>query len=400
MNIIGIVCEYDPFHLGHLYQLRESRRLLGEDSAVVCVMSGDFVQRGEPALWSKYARAEAACRCGADLVLELPVQWALSSAEGFARGAVAILTAAGCSHISFGSEEGSVEGMKQLAELLLDEGTIEGIKGLMKLRPQLSFPAARQAYIEEKHGELGRLLQRPNDILGLEYIKAIIAQNSPMQPITVQRRGSGHDQPGLEGFASASQLRSLLAEGRDISPWLPAEVSEILEREGDSGRMVDMERWELALLSRLRMLNEDSYLSLPDSEDGTGARIYSAVRSSVSFEEILAQAKTKRVPQARLRRMLCQAALGISSGQNRELPPYARVLAIGCQGRDVLRRSDKDNVIKPLTKPARVGQISERAERVFACGAYAHDLFCLLYSAKNQRMVGEDWRKGPVLVDI
>ena len=157
MNICGIVCEYNPFHKGHLYQLEESKRRLGEETVTVGVMSGDYVQRGEAAIFSKFARAEAACRCGVDLVVELPLSWALSSAEGFAAGAVAILDSLGCTHLSFGSESGELEGLETLAECLLNPLTLEAVKKRMAAEPSLSFAAARQRVLEERVGAQSKL---------------------------------------------------------------------------------------------------------------------------------------------------------------------------------------------------------------------------------------------------
>ena len=185
MNICGIVCEYNPFHKGHLYQLEESKCRLGEETVTVGVMSGDYVQRGEPAIFSKFARAEAASRCGVDLVVELPLPWALSSAEGFAAGAVAILSALGCTHLSFGSESGELEVMETLAECLLNPLTLEAVKKRMTAEPNLSFATARQLVLEEKVGERAKLIEKPNNILAVEYLKAIYKQTAAMTPITV-----------------------------------------------------------------------------------------------------------------------------------------------------------------------------------------------------------------------
>ena len=217
MNICGIVCEYNPFHKGHLFQLEESKYRLGEETVTVGVMSGDYVQRGEAAIFSKFARAEAACRCGVDLVVELPLPWALSSAEGFAAGAVAILSALGCTHLSFGSESGDLEGLEALAECLLNPLALEAVKKRMAAEPNLSFAAARQLVLEEKVGEQAKLIEKPNNILAVEYLKAIYRQNAAMTPITVKRCGSGHDQAGEGELRSASELRQMLRRGEDVS---------------------------------------------------------------------------------------------------------------------------------------------------------------------------------------
>lgn len=173
MNIAGIVCEYNPFHSGHLHQLAETRRALGADTLTVCVMSGDFVQRGEAAVFSKFARAEAACRAGAGLVLELPLPWCLSSAEGFAEGAVSLLAAVGCTHLSFGSESGDVETLQTLAREILAPDTQREITAQLQRSPELSYAMARERVLTEKLGECGSLLSQPNNILAVEYLKAI-----------------------------------------------------------------------------------------------------------------------------------------------------------------------------------------------------------------------------------
>ena len=203
MNVIGIVCEYNPFHSGHLYMINESRRRLGEDSVTVCVMSGDFVQRGEAALYSKFARAEAACRCGADLVLELPLPWSVSSAEGFAEGAVSVLAAAGCTHLSFGSECGELEPLAALAREILNPATAGKIKDCLSADASLSYAMARQRVLSEALGETGELLSGPNNILAVEYLKAIYKHAYPIIPMTVKRIGSGHDKAGESGPKSA-----------------------------------------------------------------------------------------------------------------------------------------------------------------------------------------------------
>ena len=277
MNICGIVCEYNPFHKGHLYQLEESKRRLGEETVTVGVMSGDYVQRGEAAIFSKFARAEAACRCGVDLVVELPLSWALSSAEGFAAGAVAILDSLGCTHLSFGSESGELEGLETLAECLLNPLTLEAVKKRMAAEPSLSFAAARQLVLEERVGAQAKLIEKPNNILAVEYLKALYRQNAAMKPFTVKRCGSGHDEAGAGEIRSASELRQLLRRGEDVSAYIPAAAMAVCRRELEQGRAaVNETDMELAALSRLRMLDEKACLALPDGGDGGGQRLYKA----------------------------------------------------------------------------------------------------------------------------
>lgn len=399
MNICGIVCEYNPFHKGHLYQLEESRRQLGEETVMVGVMSGDYVQRGEAAIFSKFARAEAACRCGADLMVELPLPWALSSAEGFAAGAVAVLDALGCTHLSFGSESGALEELKKLAEYLLDPLTLAAVKERMTAQPNLSFAAARQLVLEERLGETAKRLEKPNDILAVEYLKALYQRRSAMASLGVKRMGSGHDETGEGEIPSASQLRQMLCRGEDISAYVPEAAMEVFRRELEQGRaMLNRRDMELAILSRLRMLEEKVFLSLPDGGNGVGRRLCKAAKEEPTLDFILAAAKTKRVALSRLRRMCMAAALGVDAGQAQGEPPYIRVLAANEKGRAYLRQLDGKTTIPVVTRPGTVKHLGERAEALFAVGASAHDLYTLSFLSIADRKGGSDWRTGPKIV--
>lgn len=399
MDVIGVVCEYNPFHRGHEYHLMMSRRGAGADTPVVCVMSGDFVQRGEPAMFSKFARAEAACLCGADLVVELPLPWTLSSAEGFARGAVGLLAALGATRLSFGSETGETEPLETIAEALLDPGMTDEIKAELSRDASLSFASARQRALEKRLGELSEQIRFPNNILAVEYIKAIRTQQLDMRPMTVQRFGSGHDMSGDNGPKSASELRALLAQGRDVSGHIPERALRIYRRETDSGRgPYTAAMFESALLSRLRMLPSEAFEALPDSADGMGKRLCAAVREEPTFNAILASAKSKRYALARVRRMCMCAALGVREGMNAGTPTYARVLAANARGRELLKTAGESGRIPIITKPAAVRGISKECEDVFALGAAARDFYVLGSAAEAERRGGTDWRTGPKIV--
>lgn len=397
MNIAGIVCEYNPFHSGHLHQLAETRRALGADTLTVCVMSGDFVQRGEAAVFSKFARAEAACHAGASLVLELPLPWCLSSAEGFAEGAVSLLAAVGCTHLSFGSESGDVETLQTLAREILDPDTQREIAALLQRLPELSYAMARERVLTEKLGECGSLLSQPNNILAVEYLKAIYKNAYPIAPVTVKRIGSGHDKAGEQGPKSASELRGLMETGADISEYIPEAALSVYRRERAAGRGRDKAVLETALLSRLRMLDRNVYESLPDGGDGAGARLWKAVREESTLEDIAQAARTKRYPLARMRRMLLCAALGVSAEYTKTLPPYARVLAADSAGCAYLREIDGKSA-PVLTKPAAVRRLDGGAAKVFALGASAHDVYTLQNVTNSDKKCGRDWRNGPVIV--
>ena len=431
MKTIGIVAEYNPFHLGHARQIRESRKITehtGEETAVIAVMSGDFVQRGEAAAFSKFARAEAACRNGTDLVVELPLPWTLSSAEGFARGAVAILADLGAEVLSFGCEtEDSIKQyrepvqtetdpdgealaaqkhlreLEETAELMTSPGFTEAILQRLKTCPEQSFAAARQACIEEKLGKALPFLQQPNNILALEYLKAIRELSLPLKPLAIPRRGAGHDERGENPIPSASELRNRLRCGREIEGLVPAEAEKIYRREQQEGRTaLSSGEQEKLLLSRLRWLKEEEFRELPDAGDGLGNRLYSAVRSETGYEDILKATATRRYPMARIRRLCVCAALGIPAGAAAGKPPYARVLALNERGKRILHEAEEKQGfsgtrIPLLSKPAHVRELGDRAQMIFELGAQAHDFYTLFYPTEGQRLCGEDWRRGPAI---
>lgn len=337
MHITGIVCEYNPFHLGHSYQLDAARRAVGEDCAVVCVMSGNFVQRGEPAVLHKAARAEMAVRCGADLVAELPLPWALSSAERFADGGVALLEALGADSIAFGAECPDASRLQALAAALLREETGALIRE--KLLAGVSYATARERALEELVGRDAELLRCPNNILAVEYIKAALRRGAALRVVAVERFGAAHDGPVKAGVASASAIRKLVLAGGDPASFMPEAAAEILRRETAAGRgPVTLEAAEGAMLARLRTMEEADFAALPDGSEGLWRRFMEAARSEPTLEAVLARAKTKRYALSRLRRMAMAAFLGVTAQTRPDEPPYIRVLAVGPRGREVLRR--------------------------------------------------------------
>lgn len=431
MKTIGIVAEYNPFHLGHALQIHETRRIVeteGEEAAVIAVMSGDFVQRGEAAVFSKYARAEAACRSGADLVVELPLPWALSSAEGFARGAAAMLADLGAEILSFGCETGDgasrngnsgpgeaeadggmpaaekrLRELEEAAELILSRAFTEEVLNRLKTEPEQSFAAARHACVEEKLGKALPFLRQPNSILALEYLKAIRELDLPLRPLAIPRRGAGHDERGANPLPSASELRDRLRGGRGIEGFIPEAAEEIFRRERQQGRCAaDPSEQGRLLLSRLRWLGEEKFRNLPDAGDGLGNRLSGAVRTEATYEAVLRAASTRRYPLARIRRLCFCAALGVPAGAAAGRPPYARILALNERGRRILRdveekRERSGNGIPILNKPTHVRELGDRAEVIFRLGAQAHDFYTLLFPEETERRCGEDWRRGPTV---
>ena len=398
MALIGVVCEYNPFHNGHEYHLNESRKRCG-DAGVICVMSGDFVQRGEAAVYSKFARAEAACFCGADVVFELPLPWSLASAEGFARGAVGLLAALGADTLSFGTEAERIEDLDFLARKLLEPETLDLVREKQAQDATLSFAAARQAALEELCGPAARLLEGPNNILAIEYLKAIRTQKLEMTPLAVHRLGSAHDGPGEGNKRSASELRSLLQRGRSTKDFMPAAAAAVFEKDAAMGRGTpSREVLETAALSRLRTLDASRCAALPDASDGLGERLLRAAAEEPTMDALLAAVKNKRLAMSRVRRAVLCAALGVESGMSDGVPPYARLLALTARGREILGEIKNTSGVPIITKPAAVREIDGESLRVFELGAAAHDLYALGYRAVEERRGGADWRTSPRII--
>ncbi|MBR4157627.1 MAG: nucleotidyltransferase family protein [Oscillospiraceae bacterium] len=398
-NVIGVAAEYNPFHEGHLRHLERTREALG-GGAAVCVLSGSFVQRGEPALFGKHARAEAAVRCGADLVLELPLAWSLSSAEGYARGCVGVLAGLGVvTHMSFGSECGEIAPLDAVAAALLDRELDAAIR--TELDSGVAYPVARQRVLERSLGrELASLVESPNNILAIEYLKALYRQGAGITPVTVKRIGAGHDEAARAGeLPSASELRTRVIAGENVFSLLPEGAAEVFSREKEQGRgPVTLRELETALLSRLRCCPEEIFGELPDATEGLGQRLYRAAHTEPTIEAVYAAAATKRYPMARLRRMTMAAALGLRAGMADGTPPYARVLAFNETGRELLHRIGESDHIPVLTRPVSIREQDDAAQKVFALGAAAEDLYALGYRAREERTGGADWRQSPVFV--
>ena len=398
MRTAGIISEYNPFHRGHAWQIDALRAQLGADTAVVCAMSGSFVQRGDFAVMRTHARAEAAVRGGADLVLELPLPWATASAEGFAAGGVGVLAATGAvDTLVFGSECGDTETLKAVAAALESESFAAYLR--QDLQEGVSFAAAREAAARKLLGEKAAVLAQPNDILGVEYCKAIARQAAALMPLALPRRGVGHDGGAAEGFASASHIRELLINGACADEFLTPESAAICARECAAGRApVTMANAERAILSRLRALTEADFAPFDGGGEGLYHRFYDAVQRETSIEDILAAAKSKRYAYARLRRLLLAAYLGVTLEDTPQRVPYLRVLACNARGREVLKTMKTTAAAPILTKSAQVRRLDAGAQRLFALTARAEEQYVLAYPDLAAARPGSAWTTDPVIL--
>ena len=329
MKITGIICEYNPLHLGHKKQMEQIRRIQGADSGIVCLMSGNFVQRGAPAIVDKSLRAKAAILSGADLVLELPVTVSLSSAEGFAAGGVSILSPF-CDALCFGAEDADKEALLETANALLRPQFSDALR--LQLDKGLSFPAARQAALDAV-GIRGDLVSHPINILAVEYCKAILRQNSSMEPLPITRSGCYHDTAPDPDNPSATALRLLMQTDGAWQNYVPQEAAACFK----NAALHTLEAGERAVLYRLRTMNDKDFETLPYGSEGLWRKLMHSSRAEATLEDILTAVKSKRYTRTRLDRMVMCAFLGITVQDLMEKPPYVRVLAFNDRGREILR---------------------------------------------------------------
>ena len=400
MKTCGIICEYNPFHRGHAHQLAQIRALLGEDAAIVCCMSGNFVQRGEAAVAPKHLRAEAALRGGADLVVELPLPYALCSAEGFARAGVGLLLATGVvTDIAFGAEDADLPRLTALAGAALEKQTIE--RTLEHLQSGIPYARARERALHQQLREESELLRRPNNILAVEYLKALLSLGGGVQAHALPREGAGHDGGPQGGFASASWLRQALRAGdwEDARPYLTDEGFALLQSAREEGRLLlDAGRLENAMLSHLLRLTPGDLAALPGASEGLEHRLYAAIRRGRSVEGIWQEAKTKRYAASRLRRMLLCAFLGVTAEDQAAPLPYLRVLGFSAAGRGLLRDMAEAAALPVVIRPGQVHGLDPQAQSLFDKEMLADDLYSLALPNWQSTRPGDGWRQGAVMV--
>ena len=440
MKTVGIIAEYNPFHNGHAYQIAEVRRNFGDDAAVVVAMSGDFTQRGEPALADKWVRAETALRCGVDLVLEIPFAYAAASAERFARGGVAVLAASGvCGRIVFGSESGSLEALQALARILAEEP--EGFRKHLKagLDEGASFPASRQAalaafLLEEGLPGDAALLSKPNDILAIEYLKALIRLGPKVpSPFAIRRIGSGYHDSGIKDapsetgsvLASASALRTAflapLAGGRAAvdrsglgaafeavrSGMPPAASGKLLEAVSEGIAPVFAEAMAGLHLSMLRSLPADWLDRIAYMGEGLSRRLKEAAASTDGtygpargglYAELAARAATRRFPSTRIARALTAMTTGLTGADLEAFdaaggPRYLRVLGFTKKGRHLLKKMRESASLPIVTKASDFLEHADdpALQRMAALDLVAADLHRLSVPDPRKRLCGLDF---------
>ncbi len=383
--IAGIVCEYNPFHNGHLYQIDKTRKA-GADG-IICVMSGNFVQRGECALIDKHKRALCAIRGGADLVIDLPVPWALGSAESFARGSISLLSAFGIELLSFGSESDDKELLYLCAKASDDEKVASNIKTLMS--DGLSYPSALSKAAGEIYGEEAKeLMSLPNSTLAVEYIRQLETYSPDCDILPIKRIGADHDSDKANGtFASASRIRALAGKC-DVSAFIPDFTAEMLRHE----EFHCTEYAERAILSSLREMTKEEYSLYVTDSKGLADRIFNAAKEAISLEELHTAVKSKNYTHSRIRREIMKLYLKIPADFEKRTPPYVRVLAANEKGLSFLKSSR----LPVVTKHSDASFKDSFSKEIYDLQCRSTDKYALM--AERISPAGREQRSGITIV--
>lgn len=407
-GITGIIAEYNPFHNGHAYQLEQARLLTGCDFLVV-VMSGDYVQRGAPAVFDKYTRARMALACGADLVLELPVACSCASAEFFASGAVSLLDGLGCvDFLCFGSESGNLQALMEPARILAKESPVfqEALRRGLSLG--LSFPAARKEAFRACASNPD-ILDLPNNILGIEYLKALLQRESIIKPVTIKRKGQGYHDTLLDsGFASASGIRRFLKQEEAplsalpaLKESLPDPVMEVLKDTLAHTLPVWEEDFSMLLRYELLRQSASDLTRYADISPDLGRRLKNCADKFSSFSEFVALVKTKDVTYTRITRALFHILLNLTGEDTRNsvAMPYARILGF---------RKDHSRILGLLKENSRIPIIPKAADYktyltpdlqpLFEKDLFAANLYETIAAAKQKRAFLHDLKRSPVIL--
>lgn len=400
MKVVGLIVEYNPLHNGHLHHYRESIRVTGADAAVA-VMSGNFLQRGEPAIVNKWARAQMALSIGIDLVLELPVAYCTQNAEMFAFGAISTLDALGAVHqVCFGSESGNIDWIQHLAEHLVHEP--EAFKSILKASLQEGLPYPR-AYARAASSLVGideELLAQPNNILGLNYVLALKRLSSPMQPATITRQKAGYHQTEITDarIASATALRKLIFEENleAIQPYVPRTTFDILQREKTEHRFpMSWDPFYPFLKHSLTVKSGQELSLIHEIEEGLEHRIKKISPTALGFNELMEGIKTKRYTWNRLQRALLYILLNLQKKQIAALNPaqgvsYVRVLGFSEKGRKLLQAA-KHSMKVPL-----ISRIGKNQSSMLELDLRAASVYRLGYPEKQTEELSE-FARPPIL---
>ncbi len=369
LRVSGIIAEFNPLHSGHKYLLDAARL---DSNCTVCIISGNFTQRGDTALVSKHKRARMALLCGADVVAELPVLWSMSTAQNFALGGVFAAINCGCTELVFGSECGDINALISVADILCSEEFNAKVKE--KLLGGVTFASARESAAMELGADF-KLLRNPNDNLGIEYICAARRLKAGLNFRTVKRQGAAHDSAEFSGnFASASLIRENILGGKIgfAERFMPAEIRGVIQE----NEVSDIKRLETAILCSLRSKSAEDFKNLPDLSEGIENKLFFASRKATSLDALYNAVKTKRYTLARIRRLVLSAFLGLDNEFFMKTPPYTRILGFSEKGVDHIKKL-KGTRAPVVTRVSDIKNLGEKARAVLETESRATDLFAL-----------------------
>ncbi|MEN6350128.1 MAG: nucleotidyltransferase [Syntrophomonas sp.] len=415
MDVLGIVAEFNPFHNGHLYLIEKAKEQK-VFAATVVAMSGNFVQRGEPALGDKWTRAEMALRCGADLIIEIPFCFAARSAYHFARGALQLLSRTGVvTHLAFGTEQGNLAMLQSIAKIITHEP--EAYKTILKkyISQGLNYPLSRSLALQEftgkSEGKLQEALLGPNNILAIEYLHALEEENLPLIPFTVTRQGKSYHSNDLSLYSSATAIRNALLENKPlkaVASAMPPQCQQILQREISRGRLpVRPDSLEQAVLVKLRSSSTDSLKDIYEVSEGLEYRIKEAANSCGSLEELRQFIKSKRYSLSRINRILLYSLFSLSKNQvssfDKHGPLYLHILGFSSQGQEILQEIKIKSQVKIFSRGSEMKRTYENTKGsvlgdMIALDVYAGDIFSLLFPAPSVRQAGRDFTTSPVII--
>ncbi len=379
MKILAVICEYNPFHNGHAYHLKTQRERMNADG-VVCLMSGSFMQRGTPAIFDKWSRAKAAVCCGADLVLELPVVYSAQSASRFAFGGIALLNALGnIDYLSFGSECGDIDKLSKAAGVISSETFSAYMK--TETKKGFSYPTARTNILEKGFPTLDTdLISSPNNILAIEYIRALKQLESEIVPITHDRKLS---------FPPASSIRDKFYDNTLPDAVIPTEALSCF------GKPCNLEAYDQIVSYHFRKQSPEELRTISDVAEGLEYRFLKAAKESFGANELAEKVKSKRYTRTRIDRIIVNSLLGITDNDAALMPQYARVLAFNACGTKILKGMGSTSSIPLITKMADAVPDSPAYKRMLEKDLLSTDIYALL---TDNKLAGMDYKHSPIYV--
>lgn len=395
LNNYAIISEFNPFHKGHKFLIDSCR----ENGAthITAIMSGNYVQRGDVAVLSKKIRTEMALNNGADLVVELPLPYAVANAQVFAKGGVGIADKMGCvSKLAFASECGNKDKLISVADI----SSSDEFNSLFKaeIAKGISYPNALNKAIESINSELSNIMTSPNNVLGIEYIKALKEIDSDIEPFTIKRKGDSHNSTEISSeLASASNIRKLLGNNSDVSDYIPENCNELLQKAINNGELAMLEENMRGIMLKLREMSVTDIAKIADVSEGLENRLYNAIRNSNSISEIIEATKSKRYTYARIRRLIISCLLDITEDYTKASPQYIRILGFNKNGAEILSTMKNTALLPVITKLTNLPEnISEQAKKALALETRATDIYYTF--TKSIQPCGMEYKNGIVIV--